>query len=122
MLSEYHGILVEEGLQDPSVLRMVEVLGRKRGGDWSLVRVGVGAAHLPEVLDRVRRSLKTVDGVPFYAHFYRDAELVVVFPDRVFRATPDRVTWGPAVEYGMSVGIPAEELDFRPCRFEDETY
>lgn len=119
---EYHGIVVEESLQDPAVLKTVKVLGRKRGRDWTLIRVGVGSHQLPMVVDRVKRSLRIVNGVPFYAHFYRADELVVVFPDRVFHLTPVKKTWGPAVAHGRSAGIPLEQLDFAPCRFEDETY
>jgi hypothetical protein len=60
--------------------------------------------------------------VPFYAHFYRPRELVVVFPDRVFRLTPQKQSWGPAVAHGRAAGIPQEQLDFHPCRFEDEAW
>jgi hypothetical protein len=118
----YHGIIVEESLRDRSVLDAVAILGRKRGRDWTLLRVAVEARELSATIGLVRRGLKVVDGVPFYAHFYRSGELIVVFPDRVFRLTPQKQTWGPAVAYGKSAGIPTEQLDFMPCRFEDETY
>jgi hypothetical protein len=120
--SEYHGIIVEESLREPSILRSVSVLGRKRGRDWTLLRVGVSEGVLQETIESVRRNLKVVNGVPFYAHFYRSGELIVVFPDRVFRITPNKDTWAQAVNYGKSVGIPLDQLDFLPCRFEDETY
>jgi hypothetical protein len=58
----------------------------------------------------------------YYAHFYRDEELIVVFPRKIFRITPNRETWTRAVDYGKSLRIPEQELDFKPCRFEDETY
>lgn len=119
---EYHGIIVDDSLLDSAVLKKVAILGRKRGRHWTLLRVGVKGHRLPEVVDRVKRNLKTVDGVPFYAHFYRVDELIVVFPDRVFHLTPDKGTGEPVVSYGKSAGIPQDQLDFFPCRFEDETY
>ena len=119
---QFHGIIVEESLRDPSLLEGVTILGRRRGRDWTLLRVGVTRGPLKSVIEREQRNLKTEGGVPFYAHFYRPGELIVIFPERVFRLTPDRATWGPVVAYGESAGIPPEQLDFSPCRFEDETF
>jgi hypothetical protein len=114
--------VVQESLREPSVLDEVTILGRKKGRDWNLLRVGVEGQLLPEVVEKVRQNLRTEAGVPFYAHFYRAGELIVVFPERTFRLTPRKGTWRPAVAYGRSVGIPAEQLEFAPCTFEDETY
>lgn len=118
----YHGIIVEESLRDPSVLNAVTILGRKRGRDWTLLRIGMAGSSLETVIERVQPNLKIVGGVPFYAHFCSRGELVVVFPDRIFRLTPDDDTWAAAVAYGKLAGIPPAQLDFMPCRFEDETH
>ncbi len=119
---DYHGIIVEESLRDPSVLDAVTILGRKKGTNWTLLRVGVEDQNLPSAIERVQQSLKVEGGVPFYAHFYRRGELIVVFPDQVFHVAPQRDTWTPVQAYGKSRGIPAEQLDFSPCRFDEETY
>jgi hypothetical protein len=58
----------------------------------------------------------------YYAHLYRDDELVVIFKDRVFRITSEKSTWKPVIDYGLSLKIPIEQLDMKPCRFQDETY
>jgi len=120
--AEYHGLLVEEGLTDLSVLKSVTLLGRKRGREWSLLRVGLKGRLLPTVIERLQASLRVESGVPFYAHFYRLNQLIVIFPDKVFRLTPEKATWTEVVAYGRSVGIPVEQLDFAPCKFEDETF
>jgi hypothetical protein len=119
---QYHGIIVEEGLEDPTLVASLLVLGKKRGREWTLVRVGVEELSLPALITRLQSSLRVEGGVPFYAHFYRPRELIVVFPEAVFRITPGKETWSPAVTYGASAGIPVEELDFSPCRFEEETW
>ncbi len=119
---DYHGIIVQEGLRDPSVLNTMTILGRKKGADWLLLRVGVDAGRLSLTIKRMQESLKVEGGVPFYAHFYRPGELIVVFPDQVFRVTPRTDSWAPVLAYGKAHGIPAAQLDFVPCRFEDETY
>lgn len=120
--NDYHGIIVQEGLRNPSVLDGVTVLGEKRGRVWQLFRVGVPETLLPTVIAKIQANLRIEDGVPFYVHFYRSDELVVVFPDCVFRVTPRKETWAPVLTYGRSVGLPDGQLDFAPCRFEDETY
>jgi len=116
----YRGILIREGLKNPSVLERLRVLGMKQAGEWLLVKVEVSEEEIKEVVKLVQNNLKR--NPAFYAHFYRYNELIVVFPERVFRMTPDKATWGLAIAYGQSVGIPLKELDFKPCRIEDETY
>jgi len=61
-----------------------------------------------------------VPNEPYYNHFYRDNELIVVFKDKVFRITPDRSTWKDTVAYGQTLGIPNDQLVFEPNRFEGE--
>jgi hypothetical protein len=118
----YHGIIVRESLHDPSVLDKFELLGSAQGEHWTLHRVGVTKEAFPILVDLVRRNLKVENGVPFYAHFYNREELVVVFPKRIFHVTPKMSSWAPVLTYALSAGIPAEQLDFKPCRVEDETY
>jgi hypothetical protein len=120
LMSEYHGIIIKEGLKDHSILGQMRILGTKRAGDWTLLRVGVDENKISEAIRIVRRNL--LSNPVYYAHFYRGEELIVVFPKKTFYLTPNRETWKPAIEYGKSVGIPEKELDFKPCRFEEETY
>ena len=120
--ARYHGIFVQEGLSDPAILRDLMVVGRKQGANWTLLRVEVGGEDFWSLVAKIQSSLKVDGGIPYYAHFYRPGELVVIFPKRVFRIAPETRTWGPAVEYGRSKGIPPAELDFAPCRYEDESF
>ena len=69
-----------------------------------------------------RRCKLTEESIPYYAHFYSRNKLIVVFPHKVFNVTPDKETWKLAIKYGLSRGIPLEQLDFFHCKFEDETY
>lgn len=119
-MGEYHGIIVKEGLKDQSILKKLRILGEKRTEDWTLLRVSVSENEINNVVKLIQKSLVTKS--TYYAHFYRNRKLIIVFPQRTFTLTPNRETWKPAIEYGKSVGIPEEELDFKPCRFEEETY
>jgi len=84
-----------------------------------LLKVEVPAERLRRIIALIQRALK---GKKYYAHFYREGELIVVFKDKVFHIAPEKTTWGDAVGHGLSLGIPRRQLDFKPCRFEDETY
>jgi len=49
----------------------------------------------------------------WYAHFWKGRKLLVVFRGKKFALeSRDKSTWKEAVEYGKSVGIPEEQLDF----------
>jgi hypothetical protein len=120
-MSEYHGIIVKESLKDESVLNKMKILGQKKGTKWTLLRVGVNENKIDEVVELVQKNLIS-EPMRYYSHFYRDGKLIVVFPKKIFHLTPKKETWRPAIDYGKSTGIPEKELDFKPCRFEEETY
>jgi len=122
VMNEYHGIIVEESLTDKALLSRMKILGKRfyQKNDFTVLRVEINKDKIEEFIELVRKNLRTKPA--FYAHFYRDDELIVVFPSKIFRIKPEKGTWKEAIEYGKSVGVPEEQLDFHPCRFEDETY
>jgi len=103
-------------------LSEMTILGTKTGHNWTLLKVGIEAKAISRVIREIQRNLLTENGVPYYAHFYRGEELIIVFPGRTFQASPEEDSWKEAISYGESVGVPRAELDFRPCRFRDETF
>ena len=119
---EYHGIIVRDGIRDQTIFDRMTVLGTKTGQNWTLLKVGIEAKSISQVIREIQPNLLTENGVPYYAHFYNDEELIVVFPEKVFHVSPDKNSWRDAISYGESLGVPRAELDFRPCRFREETF
>ena len=119
---ECHGIIVREGIRDPTVFQGMTVLGTKTGQNWTLLKVGIEAKAISRVIREIQLNLLTENGVPYYTHFYNDEELIVVFPEKVFHVSPDKNSWRDAISYGESLGVPRVELDFRPCKFQEETF
>jgi periplasmic divalent cation tolerance protein len=119
---DYHGIIIKQSLRDRSILDNVKILGKKTAKDWTMLRVLVPDDELENFLKLVKANLLTENKVPYYAHFYNREDLIVVFPERIFYVKLDKRTWGPVARYGKSLGVPERELDFKPSRFEDETY
>ncbi len=122
MEHDFHGIIVRGSLGNNLLLNDAAILGWKKGKDWELIRVGVLNSNIERFVEAVSESLRITEGVPYYAHFYSKDRLLVVFPHKVFNITPSKESWKPVIEYGLSKGIPIEQLDFFPCRFQDETY
>ena len=49
----------------------------------------------------------------WYMHFWKDRDIVAVFKDKIFEfKREDKSSWKDAVDYGLSLGIPIEQLDF----------
>ena len=119
---EYHGIIVRDGIRDQTIFDRMTVLGTKTGQNWTLLKVGIEAKAISRVIREIQSNLLTEKGVPYYAHFYRGEELIIVFSDRAFHVSPEEDSWKEAISYGESLGVPRAELDFRPCRFRDETF
>jgi hypothetical protein len=49
----------------------------------------------------------------WYAHFWNGKEVIAVFRNKTFSFVHNnKSTWKPAVNYGLSLGISREQLDF----------
>jgi hypothetical protein len=117
---DYHGNLLDTGFKDPSYLKKFKIFASRKSerNPWTMNGVVVPEEKIEEVIKEVQENL--IDDEPYYGHFYRDDELIVIYKKKVFRITPDKSTWGEAVEYGRSLEIPDDQLDFAPVCFEDE--
>lgn len=125
--NEYHGIIINISQKDKSIFRQLDIIGKKKVlfGFIILYKVRIYPEQIDAVIHAVRQNM--VDCIlfkkqQFYAHFYRDNELFIVYRDKVFHTTPDCTTWKDAFDYGRKLNIAVKQLDFKPCRFEDETY
>ena len=58
-MSEYHSIIVKEGLKDQSILKKLRILGGKKTEDWTLLRVGVKENEINEIIKLIQKNLVT---------------------------------------------------------------
>lgn len=114
MKPEFHGILLDVSFKDPHFLGRFKLFAKRKSvtNPWVLHGVVVPSNKIDEVVREIQANL--IPNAPYYGHFYRDSELIVVFKNIVFRITPNRSTWQEAIEYGRSLGIPDEQLVFEP--------
>jgi hypothetical protein len=63
------------------------VVASRRGAHWTLLLVRIPVEELGREVAALRSNLDRTDC--WYAHFFREDELVVVFDDEVFRVSTD---------------------------------
>lgn len=117
----YHAILLDLEFKDANFIKRWKELGRKhsRTNPWTLIKAEVPESRLNELIEDGQKALV---GPAYYFHAYRDDELVVIFPEKIFKVTTNKDSWAELIKYGLSLGIPEEQLDFKPCKVEDEEY
>jgi hypothetical protein len=111
-MDKYRGVVVEESLEDNRIMNGLEVVGIHISGQenpserWHLYTIRVNE----EEIERLSSSIKNA----WYMHFWIGRKVIVIFNNRRFDFDYDtKATWRPAVEYGLSVGIPESQLDFK---------
>ena len=103
------GVLIENSLADRNVLSRLSITRTWQDEDWTLHEVRVSEAEAKELARHL------TDG-PWYIHFWEPEQddILVVFKDKTFYIKhSDTDTWQEAVAYGLSLGIPLEQLDFK---------
>jgi hypothetical protein len=107
---EYEGVIVEESLENTDVLRGMKIINSRvtdeaEGETWHIHKVKAFLDDFEALAKNMRRG--------WYMHFWKDAKGVVIFKGKTFWIDYDnKATWKPAIEFGLSKGIPEAQLDF----------
>lgn len=107
-MQNYMGTIVLESLIDKSVLDNLKVIKSEVSSTlgWHLFTVEVSA-------EEILNLSKNIESNKWYMHFWKDRNVIAVFKDKTFEFNyDDKESWKPAVDYGLSIGIPEEQLDF----------
>jgi hypothetical protein len=121
---DYEGIVIEESLDDLSVLDSADVLDSRVEpiaathqtpwlSRWTLLTVRVPEAKAREIADALSRAIDAAHATSWYADFKNETYHYVIYRDRVFfidRRSPDQ--YAEAVDYGISRGLPEHQADF----------
>lgn len=110
---KYKGAIVEESLEDRSVLENFDIIDTTVTDDenpndrW----------HINKVLadrEQIEKLSKFIKSEKWYVHFWdEEGNMIVVFRDKIFSFRKDDLDGRrEAVEYGLTVNIPEEQLDF----------
>ncbi len=107
----YKGIIVEESLNDNRIINDFKIISFRISKDenpadrWHLYTVSVTHEDIARLSDNIKPR--------WYMHFWKDKDVVAIFQGKKFEFNyDDKTSWAPAVEHGLSIGIPKEQLDF----------
>lgn len=111
MPHEYKGTIVEESLNDNRILNDFKIVDFRISRDenpadrWHLYTVMVSHEDIIHLSENMKPK--------WYAHFWKDRDVIAIFHGQKFEFNyDDRSTWKEAIDYGLSMGIPAKQLDF----------
>jgi len=114
MNEKYRGIIIRESLSNPSILEDIKIVSEHTEPDqdnpneiWHTYTVEISR----DMIKELQPYLKQEGG--WYMHFWKGRDVVVVFRDKMFEINyDDKSTWEEVVNYGLSMGVPKEQLDF----------
>ncbi|MFH1500922.1 MAG: hypothetical protein ABIE22_03160 [archaeon] len=109
MSKKWKGCIVKESLEDSSILDKLETLKIREDSDeessWHIYDSLVTESEINEIHKQLKQS--------WYVHFWKDGEMIVLFKGKKFKVDPNnKETWKEAINYGLSINIPLEQLDF----------
>ena len=110
-MEKWKGCIVEESLDDNRVLNGIEVL-----------KIMITSAPKPKNRWHIYNALLSKDKIAgihphlkegWYMHFWNEGKMIVLFKNKKFVLdVNDKNTWKEAIDYGLSINIPKEQLDF----------
>lgn len=111
MNEDFKGVIVEESLIDNRILNDLEIekikitTEDKPNERWHLYTIKISKEKIEALNKNIRPN--------WYMHFWKGKEVIVIFKDKIFSFNYDKKeTWKPAIDYGLSIGISREQLDF----------
>jgi len=124
-MEAFEGVIIQESLVNTELLQHCKILSTRISlvteehqtpwlKQWTLHTVLVPAEKADEFASELSYSLQS-SPVNWYADFKSEHHHYVVYPNRIFIIDrSDAEQYRRATEYGVSIGIPAHQVDFEP--------
>ena len=124
MAKKFIGVIIQESLENTEVLKKVKIVSTEIEQvtdehktpwikQWTLYTVEIPENRADEIAKELSKSLDSKHS--WYADFKSDSIHFVIFRNKVFKI--DRTSkeqYNQATKYGISLGIPAYQVDFSP--------
>lgn len=119
----YKGIIIEESLEDKSVLKKVKIVTTRVEkvtqehqtpwlDKWTLHTVEVDENKADEIAEEIGKALDSEHD--WYADFKNDYWDFIIYKNKVFKIKRDnKKGYSQASGYGISLGIPEYQLSFK---------
>ncbi len=121
----YRGVIIEESLDDKSVLEQVNIVETKvepvKEGhktpwlkQWILHTVEISEDQAEEIAEKISHSIEK-EHPAWYADYKNDEFHFIIYPNKVFKVDlHNPILYKDAKEYGISLGIPESQVNFKP--------
>src|SRR6185369_14816146 len=122
-MENFKGTIIEESLEDKSVLNKVKILSTKVEDvterhqthwikKWTLHKVEIDAKEVEAIAELISKSLDKERKHSWYADFKNEDLHYVVYRDKVFKINrTNSKEYAQAREYGLALGIPPYQID-----------
>lgn len=112
MKHEYHGIIIEEALDDNRLINTLKIekfhiTGHKKPSDRRhLYQVKVSLQEIQSLYCHIKDD--------WYLYFWRDTQIIALFPNnRQFQFDClNQDTWSEVLAYAHSIGMDESDIDF----------
>ncbi len=125
-MNNYKGTIIEESLEDASVLKKVKIISTKVEKvvdehhtpwlkQWTLHKVEIPENMAAQVAEDLSASIVSDHNGSWYADYKNDKNHYIIFKGKVFfidRTSKEQ--YDEAKKYGLSLGIPEHQVDFKP--------
>ena len=120
----YKGTIIEESLDNKSVLRSVKILSTKVEKvvaahqtpwlkRWTLHKVEITEERAREVAEEISQRLDYSHKSAWYADFKNEKWHYIIFKNKIFKISrQDAAGYRKAKEYGLALGIPEHQVNF----------
>ncbi len=120
----YKGVIIEESLENKSVLKEVNILNTKVEEvtpkhktpwlkQWTLHTVEIPQEKAEEVAQKISKDLENRSS--WYADFKNDKLHYIIYKNKIFKVDlSNPKLYKDAKQYGISIGIPEYQVDFAP--------
>lgn len=121
----YKGTIIEESLENPNVLKDMEILSTKVETvtekhqtpwlkQWTLHKVEISENQAEDIAQKLSESLDN-QHTSWYADYKNEKWHYIIFRNKVFKIDRKNAKqYVEAKKYGISLGIPEYQVDFSP--------
>lgn len=122
----FRGEIIRESLADTEILKRFKIIATRVSlvtaehntpwlKEWTLHSIEIPAARADEIAVELSEALDSKHAGSWYVDFKSSNRHYVIYPGKVFRIErSDAEQYREASEYGISIGIPAHQVNFAP--------
>ncbi len=125
-MTAFKGIIIEESLENKSILKKVKVISTKIEKvtpehktpwikQWTLHTVEIPEDKADIIAQEISESLDEKHKSSWFVDFENNRDHYIIFPGKFFRINKKKQEeYYPVVNYAVSLGIPRYQLAFDP--------